>query len=145
MLHNNDFQNSKEILANLRIVSVICCLFALIVLCIILYNLNHAIQRAYSLAEQRRLPLYKDTAMFMATFLFTIFLLLIVPWKNALFPYCDFLMDFLLFLATITYFRWWDTAVKLFIKKRYALMLRNKDLKNRLTYMARLMNLGSKQ
>ena len=138
------FENSQEILANLRIVSGICSLFSFIVLCILLYNLNYAIQRAYSLAEKRRLPMYRYTAIFVFIFLVNILLLVTVPWLNGTFPYADFLMDLLLFLALITYFAWWHAGMELFIKKRYALMLKNKDLKNRLTYMARLMNLGSK-
>ena len=136
------FENSQEILNNLRIVSGICCLFSFIVLIIIIYNLNHAIQRAYSLSEQRRLPLYRYTAVFCSIFIFNILLLATVPWLNGTFPYADFIMDVLLFLALLAYFGWWNAALALFIKKRYALMLKHKDNKNRLTYMARLMNLG---
>ena len=103
------FENSQEILENLRIVSAVCCIFSFIVLVFLLSNLNSAIQKAYSLVEKRKLPLYKYTAMFCSIFLFDNLLIATVPWLDGIFPYADFLMDVSLLLVLIIYFKNWST------------------------------------
>ena len=81
---------------------------------------------------------------FVICFFIQTLLLVFVPFWPDTFPYCDFLMQLVILVTFIVYFRQWEINLDLFIRNRYVLMLTSKSATNRLTLMARVRNLASK-
>jgi hypothetical protein len=53
-------------------------------------------------------------------------------------------MQFTLMVTVLAFFKHWEKNLSLFIRNRFVLMLLTRSASNRLTFMARVMNLASK-
>ena len=76
---------------------------------------------------------------FVSTFFINILVIVFVPFLPHLYPIADLLMQLLLSVTVIMYFKQWDVNLNLFIKNRFILMLETRSAANRLTFMARVM------
>ena len=53
-------------------------------------------------------------------------------------------MQVVMFINVWVFFKQWETNLDLYVVNRFMLMLKAKSRSNKLTYMARVMNLASK-
>ena len=81
---------------------------------------------------------------FILCFFANTLLLVFVPFWPGAYPICDLLMQLGILVTFVVFFKHWETNLDLFIRNRYILMLQTKSTSNRLTFMARIMNLASK-
>ena len=103
-----------------------------------------AIFYAKTLAQKRKRLLYLSTWLFVACFTGNAVIQIFVPFYVGVFEWADFVSDIFIFLALIAHFAQLKQMVNLLVTNRFILDLQQKPKqhKNRLTFMARLMNLG---
>ena len=138
-------ESSHQVIqTNLKIVSLICNVFTTGMCLYLLYNLNVIMNDSKSNSQKRKLPLLKWSMIFIICFFINTILLVFVPFIPEAYPTCDFLMQIIILVTVMVFFTHWETNLSLFIKNRFLLMLQVKSAANRLTFMARVMNLASK-
>ena len=138
-------ENSHKVInQNLKIVSFICNLFTISMCLYLLYNLYVSIRNSKSMSQLRKVPLLNLSVAFILCFFINTLIIVFVPFLPKGYPICDLLMQLVLLITVPYYFRHWECNLNLFIQNRYILMLQVKSASNRLTYMARVMNLASK-
>ena len=71
-------------------------------------------------------------------------LLVFVPFIPSAYPVCDLTQQLVILITVWVFFKFWEQNVSLFVRNRFVLMLTSKSASNRLTFMARVMNLASK-
>lgn len=136
--------NHDVIKNNLKIVSLICNVFTTAMCLFLVYKLSKYLNRSKSNAMQRKIPLLKWSIGFIICFFINTILLVFVPFVPNAYPICDLLMQVVIMVTVLVFFKHWETSLELFIMNRYTLMLNVKSASNRLTFMARVMNQASK-
>ena len=90
--------------------------------------------------------LYLSTGIFVACFTGNAVIQLFVPFFTGVFEWADFFSDVFIFCALVAHFQQLKEMVNMLVTNRFVVDLqsRPRQNKNRLTFMARLLNLGSK-
>ena len=112
--------------------------------CYLVYKLSKHIRNSKSNSQKRKIPLLKWSMTFILCFFINTILLIFVPFFPDIFPTNDFFMQLVILITVLVFFKHWETNLELYISNRFTLMLKIKSGSNRLTYMARVMNLASK-
>jgi len=81
---------------------------------------------------------------FILCFFANALLLVFTPFFPVVYPISDLFMQAIIFVMVLVFFEHWEKNLQLFIRNRFVLMLLTKSPSNRLTFMARVMNLASK-
>ena len=136
--------NHNVIRDNLKIVSLVCNTFTIGMCALLVYRLVQHLKDSKSNAQRRKIPLLKWSIAFIVCFFVNTIFLVFVPFLPDSYPIFDMLMQLVLLITVMVYFKQWETSFELFIRNRYILMLQVKSASNRLTFMARVMNQASK-
>ena len=142
---NQASENSHQIIAqNLKIISGFCNACTIGISMYLVFKLFGDIKSSLSNQSQRKIPLLKWSMAFICSFALNTLIIIFVPFIPKIYPICDFLMQLAITASVLFYFKWWESNMRLMIRNRFALMLTIKSSNNRLTFMARIMNLASK-
>jgi len=136
--------NHNVIDQNLKVVSAICNIFTIGTCCYLVYCLSLHIRLSKSNSQKRKIPLLKWSMTFIMCFFVNTILLVFVPFFPNMYPTNDFFMQLVILVCVLAFFKHWEVNLDLYISNRFVLMLKTKSGSNRLTYMARVMNLASK-
>ena len=128
----------------MKIVSLICNTVTISLCIYLLYNLWQDIKTSKSSSQLRKIPLLKWSMALIMCFFVNVLPLVFVPFWPQGYAICDFIMQFIILVTVLVYFKHWETNFNLFIKNRFILMLEVKTAANRLTFMARVMTRASK-
>ena len=82
--------------------------------------------------------------LFIFCFLVNSLLLVFVPFWPRIYSLTDLAMQVVMFVNVWVFFKQWETNLALYVENRFLLMLKAKSRSNKLTFMARVMNLASK-
>mmetsp|Transcript_14966 Transcript_14966/g.18859 ORF Transcript_14966/g.18859 Transcript_14966/m.18859 type:complete len:102 (-) Transcript_14966:698-1003(-) len=80
--------------------------------------------------------------LFIGCFLTNTLILAFVPFWPQIYSFTDLAMQIVMLLSVSVFFKQWETNLDLYVNNRYMLMLKAKSRSNRLTFMARIMNLA---
>ena len=92
----------------------------------------------------RKQRLYKLSLGVLTSLCAVLVLYMAVPFWNMTFFWCDFSIDLMVFVAILYWFAQWKESIMLYISNRYVHPLRSENNRTRLTFVARIANLGSK-
>ena len=137
-------ENHAVIDKNLKGVSVICNVFVLGMCMWLMFRLFQNIRESKSNSQKRKIPLLNWSLIFIFCFLLNSLLLVFVPFWPSVYSLTDLAQQVVMFVNVWVFFKHWDTNLDLYVVNRFMLMLKTKSRSNKLTYMARVMNLASK-
>jgi len=141
---NNEEYTTKVIKENLLIILSLCNIFSLFVCVSIIYNFMSAIANSKEDRMKRKSKLYYNSASFIFFVLLMIMVLLIFPFIPTLFYIGDISMDVSVCFALLFWWTQWKQSVYLHIQNKYLQLLKTDDERSRMTFMARIANLGRK-
>ena len=129
---------------NLKVVSLVCNTFVIGMCLWLIYRLAQHIRNSKSNSQKRKIPLLNWSMVFILCFFFNTLLLVAVPFWPKMYAFTDLLQQVIMLISVLVYFKQWETNLALYVNNRFLLMLKVKSRSNRLTFMARIMNLASK-
>jgi hypothetical protein len=137
-------EDARQIKQNLIIISLVCNAFSLFVCIFIIVQLLRSISNSKDNRSRRKVKLYKLSVVFVFSIMILVVLLMITPLFNSIFWISDIAMDVTLWFSLLFWWTQWKESVNLYITNRFMQMLKSDEPRNRLTFMARISNLGSK-
>ena len=117
-------------------------MFSLLTIGYILKQVIFTIFDAKTNTELNKLTLWKWSAAYLILSIFVVICYMSVTFINQAYPIMDFILSILVLLSALCYINQWNANMSLFVRNRFNMMLTSKSVSNRLTYMARVMNIG---
>ena len=140
----DDEYTTQVIKTNLWIILTFCNVFSVFVCVNIIYNFMSAIANSKEDRLKRKSKLYYNSAIFIFFILMLILVLLIQPFRPEYFYIGDIFIDVAVCFALLFWWTQWKQSVYLHIQNKYLQLLKTDDDRSRMTFMARIANLGSK-